>query len=159
MLVKMTISVFDAAKRLCEKSGWSLTNLELQKLIYLAHMFHLGHHKEPLIKEHFEAWDYGPVQPALYHHIKVYGSSKVKSMFHLGNQIDDDGTEAKILDKVCAQLSSKPARWLVAVTHWQEGAWAKHYNSKSLGKIIPNDDVMKEYIDRENNAANRKQPQ
>lgn len=153
----MTISVFDAAKRLCEKSGWSLTNLELQKLIYLAHMFHLGQHGEPLIKEHFEAWDYGPVQPDLYHHIKVYGSSKVKSMFHLGNGIEDGGTEATILDKVCTQLSSKPARWLVAVTHWQDGAWAKHYSSKSFGKIIHNEDVLQEYIDREKNAASRKQ--
>jgi len=153
----MTISVFDAAKRLCEKSGWSLTNLELQKLIYLAHMFHLGQHGEPLIKEHFEAWDYGPVQPDLYHHIKVYGSSKVKSMFHLGESVKDDSTEGIILDKVCKQLSSKPARWLVAVTHWKDGAWAKHYGSKSFGKIIHNEDVFQEYIDREKNAASRKQ--
>lgn len=153
----MTISVFDAAKRLCEKSGWSLTNLELQKLIYLAHMFHLGEHGEPLIKERFEAWDYGPVQPDLYHHIKVYGSSKVKSMFHRGNNIDDDRTEATILDKVCKQLSSKSASWLVAVTHWQDGAWAKHYNSKSFSEIIPNVDILQEYINREKNAAVRKQ--
>lgn len=153
----MTISVFDAAKRLCEKSGWSLTNLELQKLIYLAHMFHLGQHGEPLIKEHFEAWDYGPVQPDLYHHIKVYGSSKVKSMFHLGNDVENNSTEGKILDKVYDQLSSKPTRWLVAVTHWKDGAWAKHYGSGSFGKIIYNEDVSQEYTDRENNAASRKQ--
>jgi len=154
----MTISVFDAAKRLCEKSGWSLTNLELQKLIYLAHMFHLGQYNEPLVKEHFEAWDYGPVQPDLYHHIKVYGSSKVKSMFRLGKDIEDDTSEAKILDKVCEQLSSKPARWLVAVTHWQDGAWAKHYHSTSFSEIIPDEDVHQEYINREKNAAARQQP-
>ena len=77
-------------------------------------------------------------------------------MFHLGNGIEDGGTEAAILDKV-TQLSSKPARWLVAVTHWQDGAWAKHYSSKSFGKIIHNADVLQEYIDREKNAASRKQ--
>jgi uncharacterized phage-associated protein len=151
----MTISVFDAAKRLCEKSGWSLTNLELQKLIYLAHMFHWGHHKEPLIAEHFEAWDYGPVQPDLYHHIKLYGASKVKSMFHRGEEIDDDSSEGKIIDKVCEQLSHKPARWLVAVTHWNDGAWAKHYGAGALGKIIPNEDILQEYNDRYRNAALR----
>lgn len=153
----MTISVFDAAKRLCEKSGWSLTNLELQKLIYIAHMFHLGEHEKPLIKENFEAWDYGPVQPDLYHHIKVYGSSPVKSMFHLGNRIQDNMSEAAILDKVCKQLSNKSASWLVAVTHWKDGAWSKHYSSRSFGKIIHNEDVLQEYRDRDKNAATRKQ--
>ncbi|MBS0498362.1 MAG: DUF4065 domain-containing protein [Proteobacteria bacterium] len=151
----MTISVFDAAKRLCEKSGWSLTNLELQKLIYLAHMFHWGHYEKPLITEHFEAWDYGPVQPDLYHHIKLYGSSKVKSLFHRGEEIDGESSEGIILDKVSKQLSHKPARWLVAVTHWDKGAWAKHYGTGSLGKVIPNEDILLEYKDRYNNAANR----
>jgi len=152
----MTISVFDAAKRLCKKSGWSLTNLELQKLIYIAHMFHIGEHGVPLIRESFEAWDYGPVQPDLYHHIKVYGASPVKSMFSLGNEVHEEGTEATILDKVYNQLSDKSASWLVAVTHWPDGAWAKHYKSKSFGNIIHNEDVLQEYKDRENNASQRK---
>ncbi len=153
----MTISVFDAAKRLCEKSKWSLTNLELQKLIYIAHMFHLGEQGIPLIKEQFEAWDYGPVQPDLYHHIKVFGSSPVKSMFHRGKDIPEEGTEAKILDKVFNQLSNKTASWLVAVTHWQDGAWAKHYGPESFNETIYNADIQKEYWDREQNAAGRKQ--
>lgn len=152
----MAISIFDAAKRLCIKSGWSLTNLQLQKLIYIAHMFHLGEHGMPLIKECFEAWDYGPVQPDLYHHVKVYGASPVKSMFHLGNEIPEEGTEMQILDKVYDQLSSKSASWLVAVTHWENGAWAKHYKSESYGNIIHNEDVLHEYINRENNASARK---
>lgn len=151
----MTISVFDAAKRLCEKSEWYLTNLELQKLIYIAHMFHLGEHGVPLIKEHFEAWDYGPVQPDLYHHVKVFGSSPVKSMFHRGKSIPDEGTEAIILDKVIDQLANKSASWLVAVTHWPQGAWAKHYRSDTYSPIIHNIDIKQEYQDRENNAARR----
>jgi len=38
----MTVSASAAAKRMCERSGWTLSNLELQKLLYIAHMFHLG---------------------------------------------------------------------------------------------------------------------
>ncbi|TXI22297.1 MAG: DUF4065 domain-containing protein [Nitrosomonas sp.] len=152
----MTISVYDAARRLCERSGWSLTNLELQKLIYIAHMFHLGEYGSPLITQSFEAWDYGPVQPDLYHHIKVYGSSPVKSMFSLGDNIQSDGTEAKILNKVCDQLSNKSAGWLVAVTHWENGAWSKYYGSRLNGKTINNDDILKEYRSRLEYAEHRK---
>jgi uncharacterized phage-associated protein len=151
----MTISVFDAAKYLCKKSGWSLTNLELQKIIYIAHMFHLGEQSMPLIKEHFEAWDYGPVQPDLYHHIKVYGASPIKSLFHLGRDIPKDGSEARILDKVFSQLFNKSPSWLVAVTHWEDGAWAKHYGSGAFSEIIPDTDIQQEYLDREQNAARR----
>ena len=37
----MSIDVLQAAKYLAQKSGWDLTHLELQKMIYLAHMVFL----------------------------------------------------------------------------------------------------------------------
>ena len=85
----MSISVSAAAKRLCERSGWSLTNLKLQKLLYISHMFHLGKTGEPLVNGHFEAWDYGPVSPFLYHKVKVFGSSPVENIFHSTPDIGD----------------------------------------------------------------------
>lgn len=38
----MTVSVLAAAKRLAQRSNWSLSNLELQNILYLAHMFYMG---------------------------------------------------------------------------------------------------------------------
>ena len=38
----MTVPSLSAAKRLCEKSDWTLTNLHVQKLLYIAHMFYMG---------------------------------------------------------------------------------------------------------------------
>ncbi len=138
----MTISVFDAAKRLCQESNWAISNLELQKLLYIAHMLHLGEHGEPLIHEYFEAWNYGPVQPSLYHHAKVFGSSPVKNIFHSAEDIPPS-TESTLLDQVVAQFSHRTAAWLVAVTHWQKGAWANNYKSGAKGIIIPNADNSK----------------
>ena len=34
---------------------------------------------------------------------------------------------------------------LVAITHWQKGAWAKHYRPEVRHCIIPNSDILKEY--------------
>lgn len=157
--VGMSISVFDAARRLCERSGWRLTNLELQKLIYLAHMFYLGEHGKPLIRGHFEAWDYGPVQPDLYHSIKVYGASPVKSLLHSGTDStpsEDRKSEIQMLDRAYDQLSHRTAGWLVSVTHWPKGAWAKHYDSVFRGEVIPNSDIIEEYQERMKNYENRK---
>mgnify|MGYP006283548483 CR=1 FL=1 len=77
----MTVSVLSAAKRLAARSGWTLSNLELQKILYLAHMVHLGRTDgAPLVHGLFEAWDYGPVHPDLYHRVKIFGSSPVKNI-------------------------------------------------------------------------------
>ena len=56
----MAISVLEAAKHIGARSHWSLSNLKMQKLLYIAHMFHLGIYNKPLVCEFFEAWDYGP---------------------------------------------------------------------------------------------------
>jgi uncharacterized phage-associated protein len=152
----MAISVFAAAKYLCKKSGWTLSNLELQKLIYLAHMFYLGKTNGlPLISAKFQAWDYGPVQPDLYHRAKVYGASSIKALYHPSADDPIDSEKQDILDRVLGSFSRKSAAWLVAVTHWEEGAWAKNYIPGRFGIEIPNTDILDEYRKRERNAEQR----
>mgnify|MGYP001005556689 CR=1 FL=1 len=73
----MTISSLSAARLACEIRNWELTNLELQKILYIAHVAHLGSLDRPLIEEPFEAWDFGPVIANLYHYIKGFGSNKI----------------------------------------------------------------------------------
>lgn len=150
----MAVRVFNAATRLCEKSGWTLTNLQIQKLLYLAHMVHLGDYDAPLITEKFEAWNYGPVQPDLYHAIKVYGSSPVKHIGYFSAPVDDNSTEAKLLDKAYDELRHRSPSWLVAVTHWEKGAWARFYKSGMTNIVIPNSAILQEYRDRTNGNNN-----
>ena len=73
----MTITAQSAASRACCRSGWSLSNLELQKILYVGQMLYLGRYNEPLVNEVFEAWDYGPVLPTIYHSAKMFGRSPV----------------------------------------------------------------------------------
>lgn len=55
-----------------------ITPLKLQKLVYLAHGWHLAYHGEPLVKdENAEAWRYGPVFSSLYHHFKDRGRKPI----------------------------------------------------------------------------------
>lgn len=150
----MAVSVHAAAKRMCERSGWSLSNLELQKLIYIAHMFYLGEHNEPLISGHFEAWDYGPVNPGLYHRVKIFGSGPVGNVFN-GVEDIEDGPEAQTLDSAVDQLGGARPGKLVAITHWEDGAWAKHYAPGLHNIVIPNEDIRNEYLERKDAAQKR----
>src|SRR5205814_7409199 len=137
-------------KRLGERSGWSLSNLEMQKLLYLAHMFYLGHTGEPLVDGHFEAWDYGPVHPVLYHRAKIFGSAPVENIFNAVADLTGPREEIEILDKFVERLSHAVPGKLVAITHWDEGAWAKHYQPGGRHVVIPNEDIRQEYLDRQN---------
>lgn len=152
----MAVHALAAAKRICEQSGWSLSNLELQKILYIAHMYYLGKTEIPLVTGHFEAWDYGPVNPAVYHEAKVFGRSPVGNIFH---DVEDlgDSDEREILDEVVQVFADHTPGRLVAITHWDKGAWAKNYTPGMRNNLISNKDIIQEFKDR-TNASRQKEP-
>ena len=140
----MPISVLQAAKYMGKLSSWSLSNLEMQKLLYIAHMLHLGDHNHPLVRGNFEAWDLGPVHPVLYHRAKVFGARPVENIFRSVSNLKD-GTERDMLDEAIKELEDLTGPDLVAITHWEKGAWAKNYKPGVHNIIIPNADILAEY--------------
>ena len=140
----MATTALQAGKRICEAGEWKFSNLSVQKILYIAHMFHLAQDRGPLIQEHFEAWDYGPVVPELYHKAKTFGSGPVKNVFHSIPDMEP-GEEADILvDAVEGLGSARPGK-LIAITHWKKGAWAEYYTPGLRGIIIPNEAIKAEY--------------
>ena len=140
----MPITVLQAAKCIGKLSGWSLSNLEMQKLLYIAHMFHLGDHNNPLVRGNFEAWDLGPVHPDLYHQAKVFGARPVENIFRSVPKLKE-GTESDMLRETIKELKDLTGADLVAITHWEKGAWAKNYKPGVRNIIIPNADILAEY--------------
>lgn len=137
------ISALTAARHMCERSDWSLTNLKLQKMLYLAQMMHLGSTGERLLNGSFEAWDYGPVLPSVYSEVKAFGGGAIRYMFGGGTVSDDE--RAEFLADAYAQLSQRTAGQLVNITHWSGGAWAKNYRPGAKGIVIPDADIIQEY--------------
>jgi uncharacterized phage-associated protein len=145
----MAVHVFDAAKRVCELGDWDVTNLKLQKILYLAQMVHLGRYSRRLLDETFEAWDYGPVSSRLYHKAKVFGAGAVGNLFHGSGPILDKQSD-DLLVEACTNLLRKSPGELVAMTHDPKGAWAKNYRPDRLGIPIPDVDIVQEYRERVN---------
>jgi uncharacterized phage-associated protein len=142
----MAARLDSVCKYICERGQWRVTNLQLQKLLYMAQMLHMGrNHGERLVAADFEAWDYGPVTPSLYHKVKMFGNAPVEDVFFEARNFKQDDYRRKILDEVCDNLLHKRPGELVDITHWSEGAWAKHYVPGSRYISIPDDDIAVEY--------------
>lgn len=72
------------AKALCnlfldwsESDGIPLSPMKLQKLLYFCHADYLAEFQLPLLKQSFEAWDFGPVVPSIYREFKKFGDKAV----------------------------------------------------------------------------------
>ncbi len=143
----MIDSPLSAAKRICQESSWKVSNLVLQKLLYIAHMLHLGNKGTPLITGQFEAWDYGPVHPDVYRKTNIFGASPIQNIFRTTPDMEATTAKEKI-DKVLDGLGKENPSKLVAITHWEGGAWAKNYKPGIKFSVIPNADIRSEYKKR-----------
>lgn len=145
----MVYSIHSVAKTFAELSDWTLSNLELNKLCYLAHMIKLGRTegREGLVRNVFEAWDYGPVSPALYHKAKSFGSGDVGNVFHQHPSVTS-GIDKEAIEEVWQAVGSRSPGQLVAITHWEQGAWYKNYQAGVKGIVISDEDILDEFRKR-----------
>lgn len=141
------------AKFVCERSGWRISQLTLQKIIYLAQVEFLGENERRLVDTTFEAWNLGPVSPDLYHKVKVFGAAPVKDVFYGARVFRGHDPRREKLESVCDRFLGKPAGNLVEITHWDYGAWAQKYEPNVRGVQITDDDILREYRNRERYAA------
>jgi uncharacterized phage-associated protein len=143
----MSVSSLSAARLVCELRDWKVTNLELQKILYIAHMIHLGAKGKPLISENFEAWDYGPVVPDLYQHVKGFGANPVRNVFHSVDLPDNASSEYDFIKKTVDALAEAKSSQLVAFTHREGSAWSKVYSVHRRGLVISEQLILDEYHD------------
>jgi uncharacterized phage-associated protein len=120
------------ANLMLRESRRGLTNLALQKLLYLAHGLHLARTGQPLLLGHFEAWKHGPVHPGVYKAFEGWGRDIIRgpaSARHpitgAERQIPEPANE-DVLDHVREIIGfyGRLSAWqLVDLTHAKGGPW------------------------------------
>ena len=138
----MTISAIDGGAYICRESGWTTTQLAVQKILYLAHMVHFGRTNAPLVQGQFEAWEYGPVHPLLYQRVKAFGAKPIPDVYP---KKELHGQAVATLSDACSNLLGKSAAELVRNTHWHGGAWIRHYIPGARNVPIPDASIIDEY--------------
>jgi uncharacterized phage-associated protein len=104
-----------------EDAGDLISNLKLQKLVYYAQGFHLAMYDEPLFPEPIEAWNHGPVVPALYHSFKTHAAQPLPCPVDLDFSIYSSQTK-ELLDEVYTVYGQFSAWKLRNMTH-EEPPW------------------------------------
>lgn len=128
----------------CDKKNRPVTHLALQKIVFFCHVWSLVHLKRPLVKQKFEAWEFGPVLPYLYREFKDFDRSPVKSRATQINTLDGklrivdydfDSQTAAFLAEIVEFYSRMRASDLVDLSHVAGGPWHRVWNHP--GQVKP----------------------
>ncbi|HZI55526.1 MAG TPA: type II toxin-antitoxin system antitoxin SocA domain-containing protein [Verrucomicrobiae bacterium] len=161
---------------LARRDGQDVTPMKLQKLVYLAHGWHLALTGQPLLEERIEAWQFGPVIPALYRDFKRFGSGPVREMasaialssagiarFHYPKladyaQTDDVVFARKLIERIWQVYGEFSAVKLSNASHQAGTPWAQVYREGQQSIAIPDEliaDYFKQFVHDEPAAAAR----
>jgi uncharacterized phage-associated protein len=144
-----------------------LDPMQIQKLVYYAHGWHLALRDQPLINEPVEAWPFGPVIADLFHEFKQWGSQPIEEAAkvrghgltrfgsHDANMDqeaihDADLVEAKrIINRVWDVYGAFGGVQLSNMTHQPDSPWAevRRANPGARDVVIPNE-TLKRYFEQ-----------
>jgi uncharacterized phage-associated protein len=139
----------------CDAKGRQLTNLSLQKVVYFCHVWVLLDFNKPLVKQEFEAWEFGPVLQYLYREFKEYGDAAISGR---AKKLEpSSGARVVVRDEIPKQISGYlekildfytrlSASQLVSMSHVNDGPWDQVWNHE--GKINPGMRIPNEAIQR-----------
>ena len=135
--------------RIARERGRPLTNMQLQKLVYIAHGYTLAILHEPLVKQDIEAWRYGPVIRVVYDALRKYGSGFVTEYIRVYSRESLPETHREIIQAVEESYSRFSGAQLSTMTHKADTPWAKNYDEGSFWNTqpIPREDIETYYVE------------
>ena len=123
-----------------------ITQMKLQKLVFLANGWNWAVNNDQLVSDFAEAWQYGPVFPDLYDHSKLFGSRPIPRLI---TPDDDDAMvffgavggkestpykatlsarEREVVDQVWDRYRHLSAYRLSDLTHSPGSPWFEAYH-------------------------------
>lgn len=124
------LAVADYIIRKCNAERESISNLKLQKLLYFVQAEFLVNTPEnrACFSDEIEAWDFGPVVPAVYHEYKFFGNGSIPANHERADGRSQEITEKdrKMIDAVLDQTAGYSASYLVEITH-RQAPWRNAY--------------------------------
>lgn len=148
-------SVANELLRIAKDRGMTLTNMQVQKLVYIAHGYSLAILHRPLFKQHVEAWRWGPVIPDLYHSLRRYGAGIVGSPIPIINMDSISETDRNLLGTVLDAYGRFSGPQLSTMTHKDGTPWHEAYEPNALfnNNTIRNEKIEQHYTELLNARA------
>lgn len=147
--------VANAFLELAEKSQTKVTNMQLQKLVFLAQGFSLALRDEPLTYHNIHAWQWGPVLPKLYKACKQYGNMPIQEKLSVppeaGFEIPPDSIDHAIIRGVWESYGHWTGGQLSALTHEAGSPWDVTWKTSPYGIIDVG--VMQDFYKAQTDAS------
>jgi uncharacterized phage-associated protein len=128
------------------ESGYAITNLKLQKLLYYIQGWHLGLYGTSVFEEELEAWVHGPVEYGVYQEYKEFSGGFPITRIPTKPQLEIN--LEKHIHEVLQEYAGENALNLEIRTHqewpWIEAREALQPNEPSREEISKN--TMKEFF-------------
>ena len=148
MFARRTRHSLEIANRILDMAdgkGIGLTMMQLHKLVYFAHGWHLAVYGRPLTSDLPEVWRFGPVYPAVYTAFKRSGEEHIKGRA----QITATGTTAKtdeVLESVVDSLGDVSDFKLTKMTHVKGSPWYETMIGSGFFREIQNDTIKSYFL-------------
>lgn len=130
--------------RLANSNNKTLTSMQINKLVYIAHGFFVGNTGNPLIDEPVQAWQYGPVIKSLYHEFKQFGRSVINPSGYIKNPSHLSADAKGLIKKVYDIYKDYSGLDLSNITHQAGTPWTSAYNGRQNIEI-PHDTIEHYY--------------
>lgn len=138
------------------RDGRTLTIMQLLKLVYIAHGWHLETSGgAPLIRNKIEAWKFGPVIPDVYN---AYRPQGINVRTAVGNSpVEISAHAASILEYTYNTYGSLSAQHISDLTHEAGGPWEIATKTRGYFAPITDDLILPHYRAKRAQADSRSQ--
>ena len=149
----MAYSVFAVANAFIELSKQDnipVTNMKLQKLVYIVQGFSLVLLRKPLFTDDIRALKWGPVIMSLYNKVKHFGNQPIDKIIPLSDEEltidinDRQSVETVLIKFVWERYKNYSAAQLSSITHKQGTPWSLVWKDDEYA-VIPNDLIQSHY--------------
>lgn len=123
----------------------TITNMRVNKLVYYAQAWFLARHNAPLFNEEIEAWEYGPVVPALYQKYKGYGKNNIEYVSDDYSTSIFSEEEIETLKDVSIYYGKFSTTELVNKTHQEGSPWYMVITTKNRKNNVIAKELLREY--------------
>ncbi|MBX2834978.1 MAG: DUF4065 domain-containing protein [Micavibrio sp.] len=127
-----------------------ISPMKVQKLVYIAHGWHLALLDEPLIEDKVGAWPFGPVIGSIYKAFSTYAKNYIQTLAQSNGQdisLNNVSTETtNLLDEVWDGYKKFSATKLSNMTHENNSPWDLTY-VEGRSNIIE-DNLIKSYYQK-----------
>lgn len=134
---------------LARRDSKRLTNMQLQKLVFIAHGYSLALLGRPLTYNNVHAWQFGPVIPKLYKKLQKYGNGEVTDLLSVTEDdraIKGDEQAILLIESIWGAYGNMTGGQLSNLTHKADTPWSITWAENQFS-VIPTELITEYYTE------------